>query len=163
MFPGFDGVLVVDFMPRIGSVGALHTRGLSMPSEWCRRSRLAKTSRYSKIALAISMRVFHRRRLLDGGHARVLPGYTPLVWGCCGRTSPAGAVGEGPHRPLAGATTPGVNCPLWRRSRAVKMPRPRGAAVSGRRQRVSVVGVLAAGAERQGPSSPARTLTWLPD
>jgi hypothetical protein len=26
MFPGFDGVVVVDFMPRTGSVGAFHTR-----------------------------------------------------------------------------------------------------------------------------------------
>src|SRR5919107_3733292 len=39
-----------------------NSMGVSMPRRLCRRWRLCQISRYSKIALASSMRVFQRRR-----------------------------------------------------------------------------------------------------
>ena len=46
-----------------GGVTEFVLDGVSMPSDECRRCRLWKISRYSKIALDSSRRVFQRRRL----------------------------------------------------------------------------------------------------
>jgi hypothetical protein len=45
----------------VGCRRASNSMGLIMPSDECRRWRLCQISRYSKIAVASSTRVFHRR------------------------------------------------------------------------------------------------------